>query len=228
MKVPAKMVQGGINTLEECKPLEAAIFDLGGVIFGISLAPVLRSWARSMGCHPQDIAAKFRIDSHYERFEVGEISSQEYREHVYDLLGTRLSTEDFDRGWNSIYLGLLPGIESLLQQLRQTIRLVALTNTNQIHAKEWRVRYSDALTYFEKVFASYEMGARKPNPECFQIVLDYLDIEPGKIVFIDDNVENVNGANAVGVRGLVATMPLEIAEELRRKGLNNILSENHE
>ena len=206
--------------MKEYGSIEAAIFDLGGVIFGISLEPVIQSWSKSTGIRPQDIAAKFRIDSHYERFEIGEISPAQYRDHVCDLLGARLSPEDFDRGWNSIYLELLPGIESLLKQLRQTLRLVILTNTNEIHAREWRVRYADILTYFEKVFTSYEIGARKPNPECFQIVLDYLDIDPGKVVFIDDNQENVHGANAIGIKGIVATTPVEeIAEKLQRCGL---------
>lgn len=201
----------------ECSnTLEAAIFDLGGVVFGISLDPVFEFWAKSIGRQPQDVAAKFGIDSHYERFEIGEISPAEYRDHVCELLGAPLSPEDFDRGWNNIYLDVLPGIESLLEQLQRTLRLVALTNTNEIHAEEWRVRYSDVLTYFEKVFASHEMGARKPDPECFQIVLDYLGIDPAKVIFMDDNPQNVHGANAIGIKGIVVTNPLEMAEKLQR------------
>jgi epoxide hydrolase-like predicted phosphatase len=211
------------DTLKEYKRIEAAIFDLGGVVFGISLDPVFQSWADSIGCQPQDIEAKFRTDSQwavYERFEIGQISPRQYRDHVCDLLGACLSPEDFDRGWNSIYLELLPGIESLLKQLQKSLRLVVLTNTNEIHAREWRVRYSDVLKYFEKVFASHEIGARKPNPECFQIVLNYLGIDPGKVIFIDDSMENVCGANAVGIKGIVATTPVEeIAEKLRGSGL---------
>jgi putative hydrolase of the HAD superfamily len=204
-----------VSFLKKQKSFKAAIFDLGGVVFSISLDPVIQSWARSIGCQPQEIAAKFRIGSHYERFEIGEISPAQYRAHVHDVLGARLSDEDFDQGWNSIYLKLLPGIESLLEQLRQTLRLVALTNTNEIHAKEWRSRYSDILTYFEKVFTSYEIGARKPDPECFQIVLDYLDLDPGEVVFVDDSLENVRGAEAVGIKGITATTSFEIAERLQ-------------
>lgn len=209
--------------MKEHKPLEAAIFDLGGVIFGISLEPIFQSWAESIGGDPQDLVAKFGIDSHYERFEVGEISPAQYRDHVCDLLGIRLSPEDFDRGWNSIYLEVLPGMESLLRKLRQNLKLVALTNTNEIHAREWRARYADILTYFEKVFASHEIGARKPNPESFQIVLDYLGTDPGRTVFVDDNPENVCGANAVGIEGIVMTTHVEIAEKLQQKGLEIVI-----
>ncbi len=211
----------------ESEPFEAAIFDLGGVVFGISLDPVIRSWAKAAGIPPEDIADRFVADSCYELFEVGEISSQDYRDHLCSALGIRLSTEDFDQGWNSIYLDLLPGIESLLKQLQKRLRLVALTNTNQIHTREWRARYSNILTYFEKVFASHEIGARKPDPDSFHIVLDYLDTDPGRVFFVDDNPENVNGAIAVGIKGFVATSPIEVAEELRQNGLTVLLPENH-
>lgn len=205
--------------MKECDSLEAVIFDLGGVIFGIALEPVIHSWAKSTGVSPQEMAARFRIDSHYERFEVAEISAAQYRSHVCDLLGVSLSDEDFDRGWNSIYLEVLPGMESLLKQLQKSVRLVVLTNTNEIHARVWRALYRDVLKYFEKVFASYEIGARKPDPESFRIVLDYLAVDPGKVLFIDDNPENVRGASSLGIRGLVMTDPRGIAEEFRQYGL---------
>ncbi len=201
------------------RTIEAAIFDLGGVIFGISLDPIIRSWAESSGIPPREIAEKFKIDSHHERFETGEISPEEFRAHVCDTIGAQLSPEDFDGGWNCIYLDVLPGIESILAEIRKDLRLVVLTNTNQIHARVWRSRYSDILTYFEKVFTSHEIGARKPEPEAFQAVLNYLDIEPGKVVFFDDNLENAQGANAVGINGFVVTSHLDVIEGLQQRGI---------
>ena len=199
--------------------IEAAIFDLGGVIFGISLDPIFRSWAESSGISPQKIAEKFKADSHHDRFETGEISPEEYRAHICDTIGAKLSPEDFDRGWNCIYLDVLPGIESILAEIQKYLRLVVLTNTNQIHAPVWRVRYTMILTYFEKIFASHEIGARKPESEAFQTVLDYLNIEPGKVVFFDDSPNNVQGANAVGINGFVATSHLDVIEGLQQKGI---------
>lgn len=200
--------------MREYESLEAIIFDLGGVIFGILLKQVILNWSKSIGCDPKYIAEKFKIDSFYERFETNEISSEEYRKHVCNILGYSMSDEDFDKGWNSIYLDVLPGIESLLQKLKEKVRLVVLTNTNQIHAQEWRSRYAEILKYFEKVFSSYEIGARKPQPESFRIVLDYLNVEPGKVVFIDDNLQNVQGAEAIGIKGILATTASEIQQKL--------------
>jgi FMN phosphatase YigB (HAD superfamily) len=127
--------------LEEYSNLEAAIFDLGGVIFGISIEPVIQFWAECASMPVQEIAAKFGSDQdYYERFETNEISPAEYRAHVCEMFGAQLSDEDFDRGWNCIYLDVVPGIESILTELRKHLRLVVLTNTNGIHAPEWRTR----------------------------------------------------------------------------------------
>ena len=75
------------------------------------------------------------------------------------------------------------------------------------------------LTYFEKIFTSHEIGARKPEPEAFQTVLDYLDIEPGKVAFFDDSPKNVQGANAVGINGFVTTSHLDVVAGLQSNGL---------
>ena len=205
--------------MKEQFPVEAVIFDLGGVVFGISLEAIIKSWAESADVSPQDIAAKFGPDLYYERFETSDISPEEYRDHVCEVLGISLSDEDFDRGWNSIYLDVLPGIEPLLKKLRNMLRLVVLTNTNEVHAGEWRKRYSEILRYFERIFASHEIGARKPEPASFQTVLGYLGLAPEKVVFIDDNPENVSAANALGIISFTATTAGEITEKLKQIGM---------
>ena len=199
--------------------IEAIIFDLGGVVFGISLTPIIKSWAKSAGVHPQKIAENFGADSHYERFETSEITPEEYRAHVCSVLEVDLSPEDFDRGWNSIYLDVLPGMESLIKELREHVRLVVLTNTNQIHAPVWRERYSEVLALFEKIFASHEIEARKPDAEAFQIVLDYLEIVPEKTIFFDDNEKNVRGAEALGIQSFIVSSPDDVVEGLRLNGI---------
>ena len=202
--------------LQKYNNLEAAIFDLGGVIFGITNEPVIRFWTECAGMPPREIAAKFGADrDYYERFETGEVSPEEYRAHVCGMLGTQLSDEEFDRGWNRIYLDVVPGIESMLTELRKYLRLVVLTNTNGIHAPEWRIRYSEILAHFEKIFASHEIGARKPGAEAFQIVLDHLKVNPDRVVFIDDRLENVRGAEAVGIKGIAVPTPSEVVENLQ-------------
>lgn len=53
---------------------------------------------------------------------------------------------------------------------------------------------------FDDVFYSSEMGAAKPDPEFFEIILTHLEIPAATILFIDDNATNIAAAAALGIR----------------------------
>jgi len=55
--------------------------------------------------------------------------------------------------------------------------------------------------FFEKVYYSFEIGMRKPDPEIFQFVLQDSNLRAEESLFIDDKIESVkvlkqNGLNA--------------------------------
>ncbi len=53
--------------------------------------------------------------------------------------------------------------------------------------------------HFDVVVISYEVGCAKPDPEIFQITLDRLGVAPGQALFVDDRVENIDGARRLGI-----------------------------
>jgi putative hydrolase of the HAD superfamily len=197
---------------------KAAIFDLGGVVIDVRVENIFRYWGRCIGLTAQDVAGKFETDSHAP-FERGEISPEEFHQYVVKKLGAAIAFEDFYRGWNSIFCGVIPGIESLLAKLSGRLRLAMLTNTNDPHARRWRELYGEVLASFEKIFVSCEMGMRKPEPRCFHAVLDAMGLEPAHAVFIDDNRDNVEAGVAAGMKGIVAESPQQIAGRLAEMGV---------
>ena len=130
----------------------------------------------------------------------------------------KTSDEEFDKGWNSMYMELVPGIEQLLQELRQTYRLVVLTNTNAIHAQKWPILFSSVLGYFEKVFSSHEIGARKPEKKAYETVLDYLGLDPHRIIYLDDNLEFVRAAAEMNIESICVTSFKQMVDEMNRLG----------
>jgi len=198
--------------------IKAAIFDLGGVIIDVRVENIFRYWARCIGLPAQDVAEKFETDS-YAPFERGEISSEEFHQYAAAKLGEAISFEDFYRGWNSIFCGTIPGIEALLERLGPRLRLGLLTNTNEPHARRWRELYPHVLKHFERIFVSCEMGMRKPERPCYQGVLDAMGLEPPEVVFIDDNPRNVLAGIDIGMKGIVAESPAQIAGDLKVMGV---------
>jgi len=200
--------------------LEAIIFDLGGVLAPISFLRPVKALAAFTGLAPGVISARLTQDEPFKKFERGRITPAQYRAHINERLGVELTAEQFDESWNSIFLDPHDSIKPLVARLAESLRLVVLSNTNRIHAEVWLRKYRSILRHFERIFVSYELGARKPEPAAYRKVLDYLAVPPARVLFVDDAPVNVDAARALGMRGLVASDPGGIAAGLRAAGVN--------
>lgn len=56
---------------------------------------------------------------------------------------------------------------------------------------------------FDPLIISAEIGVMKPAPEAYQAVLDILGLPPENVFFVDDMPDNIAGANAVGMKGIL-------------------------
>ena len=71
---------------------------------------------------------------------------------------------------------------------------------------------------FDVVVISYEVGCAKPDPEIYQITLDRLGVAPGDALFVDDRVENIDGAARLGIETLHFAGADRMNELRRRMG----------
>lgn len=58
----------------------------------------------------------------------------------------------------------------------------------------------DLIDEFDVIFNTAEIGIAKPDPAVFRHVLGELEVAAGDALFIDDLLENVEGARSVGIR----------------------------
>lgn len=200
---------------------KALIFDLGNVLVSISHPLILEYWSQITGKQFTDITKyKAIIDAEEQLLEAGRITPTEFRERVTVKMDMSIDASEFDKGWNRIFTGINPGVEAVLAQLQPNYRLVCLSNTNVIHAFEWRKNYSQVTGYFEKIFCSHEISCRKPEREAFQIVLDYLKLPPEEVVFIDDNRANVAGAEKLGITTILMKSVGQLVNDLNQLGIS--------
>jgi len=54
--------------------------------------------------------------------------------------------------------------------------------------------------WFDVVVVSCEVGVAKPDPVIFQMCLTHLGVEPSHALFVDDRIENIEGAARLGLR----------------------------
>jgi len=150
------------------KGVDAALFDLGGVVLAIDFNRMFARWAERSGEELETIRARFSFDTFYARHERGEIRAAEYFASLRSSLGIDLSDAQFAEGWTAIYVGEVPGVARLLRSLKDKLPLYAFTNSNATHKHVWASAYADTLKSFRRVFVSSEMGLAKAGAAGFR------------------------------------------------------------
>lgn len=199
--------------------IRLVIFDLGNVVFEVKSQNVFRHWAQVTSL-PEEFFADHRVpDSIFHRFERGEITSLEFYEALIKYKKVELSFEDFVKGWNAIYGKVYPEAREALRKLSDKVLLAALTNTNELHSQVWPDKYAEILKYFKRIFISSQLGFRKPEERAFNYVLKECQMNPQETLFFDDDIENINKANELGIRGIHVAEPSDITIELEKSRL---------
>jgi HAD superfamily hydrolase (TIGR01509 family) len=192
------------------------MFDLGNVIIDISWGRMSEKWSELTGLSVEDINSRFVQDEKYNDHERGVISTEEYIEHLATQFNYPLTYDIFEAGWNNIYVGEVEGIRELMRELKPHYKLVGFSNTNSLHQVAWQTRFADILSPLDEVYCSHTMGHRKPDVESFELVISKLGVLPEEIIFIDDLLKNVTGAEQAGIRAIHAdsaqAMRLKLAE----------------
>ena len=195
--------------------VDAALFDLGGVVIETDFDQVFAHWAEHSNHHPDAIKAKFSFDDFYQQHERGKISAFEYFASLRGSLGINISDTQFIEGWNAIYVREVPGIAVLLQRLKEKVPVYAFTNSNPTHQQVWSKRFAEVLSLFHTVFVSSELGKRKPEPEAFREVAAAMGVPLPRIVFFDDTLENVEEARALGMPAVHVRSLADIEDSVR-------------
>jgi putative hydrolase of the HAD superfamily len=81
------------------------------------------------------------------------------------------------------------------------LRTAICTNNVREYGGWWR--QSIPIELIDEVIDSSEEGVRKPQPEIYLRSAARLGVEPEACVFADDLPENVEGARAVGMVGIL-------------------------
>ena len=193
---------------------DALLFDLGRVIIDIDFDRALACWAGHARCDWKSLSARFSHDDAYERHEIGAIDEVAYFSALAASLGIDITIEQWLEGWNAIFVGEMPGIADLLVVAGQHLPLYAFTNSNRAHERYFSRRFAGVLGYFQDVYVSSTIGLRKPDAEAFDHVVAAIGVPAERILFFDDNRDNVEGARARGLKAVHVTSIADIAKAL--------------
>jgi len=196
--------------------IDALLLDLGNVVMEIDFRRAFRHWARHARVDADQLYARWSEDEAYRAHERGELSFDAYTAALGRRLGIDLPPETWEAGWNEVFVGPYVQVQTLLANLAGRLPLYAFTNTNRTHELSWRARFAYALVHFDEIFVSSSMGMRKPEQAAFRWVADAMGAHPERILFLDDNLENVEGAAAAGMQTVWIQSEADVVSTLTR------------
>ena len=177
--------------------IENLILDFGGVLLDLDERATYEAFvALGLERVPPELTA-VNLD-----FQRGKVGREQYVAFLKRYLPPGTTTAQVEDAWCAMLRQVSPARWHLLERLGKRYRLFLLSNTDPIHIDRLRTRMDlDAFEQlFEQVYYSQDTGMRKPERALFERVLQENGLDAARTLFVDDTLENVEGAH--GLQGL--------------------------
>jgi epoxide hydrolase-like predicted phosphatase len=195
--------------------IRAVIFDLGGVLVRTEVRAPRAQLAARFGLTYNELSTLVFDSQSAQQAMRGEITTAEHWEAVRNQLG--VSKDDFALVPLEFWSGDIvdEDLINYLRHLRPQYKTALLSNAwddlRQMIEEIWG--FDDA---FDKLVISAEVGLIKPDPLIYEKVISDLEVSPAEAVFVDDFVENIEGAKAVGLETIRFISPDQALKDLQR------------
>ncbi|MBR1569503.1 MAG: HAD family phosphatase [Bacteroidales bacterium] len=184
---------------------KAIVFDLGGVLIDLDPDRCIQAFREILGferitelldpCHQKGI---------YGDMEAGILSADEFRRQILAESRPGCTPEDVDRSMAALLVGMAPYKVQLLQELSARYPLYALSNNNDISMARFHQIFEEMGLDWKHIFReeliSCNLKMLKPGPEIFREAVRRIGYAPEEILFVDDSMRNIDGAQAVGIQ----------------------------
>ncbi len=197
--------------------IQAVIFDIGGVLIRTEDLEPRHKWERRFGLPDWGLAKivfdnPAAIEATRGRAGVDAVWVEVARHLSLTSAEVAELREDFWSG-DRLDIGLLNYIRTLKPRYKTGLLSNAWTGAREYH-RPW---FNE--TVFDEMVFSCEEEAGKPAPEIYRRALTRLKVAPEEVVFVDDFIENIEAARALGMAGVHFKKGVEVRAELEKLGI---------
>lgn len=195
------------------KGIDAIVFDFGNVLIDLDYPRVIREF-RKVAQKNQNNIEKLVVDAKVLKvFEIGKIGPDRFRAEVNRILDVSLGEDEFDAIWNSMLKSVSKQRLEKVLEIRKKYKTYILSNSNIIHELAFEEMVMEATgmpsirDYVDEAYFSHELGMRKPDAECYEFVIEDIDLYPSRMLFLDDRLDNVEAARKSGMKAVQIFQP---------------------
>ncbi len=194
--------------------IQAVFFDLGGVIVRTEHQAPRQHLADRLGMDYDDLERAVFESESARKASLGEITEQEHWVTVSRRLGRPASEANVLRdeffGGDVIDLTLLAFLRSLKPRLKTGLISNAWSGLRAYIVSQ---KFEDA---FHTLTISAEVGVTKPSAQIYLLALEQAKVQAEAAAFVDDFIENVEGARRLGMSGIHFRDPESALAELKK------------
>lgn len=180
--------------------IKTIIFDFGNIFINLDIEGATAETLKKLDIKeiPKEVTA---INALYEQ---GFITTNEFIEFYIENF-PKLSKEDVVDTWNNLLKNFPKERLNFLKDLKKLkkYKLILLSNTNALHIdfiKKNVSFYDEFKACFDAFYLSHEIHLSKPNKDIYEFVLNTHSLEASTCLFIDDNKDNINSAQTLGIK----------------------------
>jgi putative hydrolase of the HAD superfamily len=183
----------------------AVIFDFGGVLLDLDLDNTAKAFAALGIPDFKRLFTLYHASPVFLDLEIGKTDPETFAAGIIQEIGHPVSPQQVFDAWNTILGDFRRESLDFVNRLGETMPVYLYSNTNIIHYDVFQRRIAETTPYdhlndlFRRAYYSHEMGMRKPHAEGYLHILKQESLQAGNTLFVDDNLDNINGAHAVGL-----------------------------
>lgn len=182
--------------------IRVILFDVGGVLVELGGVDTLLGWiAQETGkqASVEQLWPTWLRSPSVRAFETGRIDPAQFASGILAELKLKVAPEMFLESFATWPTRPYPGALELIGSIPTHYQRALLSNSNMLH---WP-RVMDGMDFksrFEHRFSSHLTGKIKPDNDSFEHALEQLRCKAGEVLFLDDNLLNVEAARSLGLR----------------------------
>ena len=205
-------------------PVKAVLFDYGMVL---SAPPDAAAWARILSVTglSEDILHR-EYWAHRHAYDRGDLTAVTYWHKAATGAGivlTPTQLTDLIAADTDLWSQLNPPMLEWAQHLQRAgIRTGILSNMPDAVEAGLRARHQWIDTFDHNTW-SHAINLAKPEPAIYFHAAEGLRTAPENILFLDDRLENINAAIAVGMQAIHYTTHPAFVDEMHARGLDSLL-----
>lgn len=188
-------------------------WDIGGVLERTEDRAPREKIARSLNWEVGELADLIFGNTDNHRIQLGQISLEEHTQNIAAGLG--MDEDEVGAVIEAFFAGdrLDLSLVGAIREMKGDLTTAVISNYTPI-LRNKIVDWWGIGNAFDHLVISSEVGVMKPDPEIYRIALDRAGAQPEQSIFVDDFIENVQGAADLGIHGVHFQTPAQALAEI--------------